>query len=123
MRLVPFQPTDAAVRRLTFIAPVSKEQSLEDRRTRQWSSPDSRERLFQGLDGKAIQVNGRSWQIRVYSICQEPGVWWLQLSLDGDPEYTVTMRTSAFQTAHDTMSRLSGWLSDPSLADETYATA
>ena len=49
---------------------------------------------------------------RFYSICEEPGAWWLQLALEGDPEYTVTFRASLHETAPETLARLSRWLSD-----------
>ena len=121
MRLVPFQPTQAAAHRLTFIAPVSLVQSLKAWADRQRTS---REGLFEELDGEVIRANGCSWRIRVYSICEELGAArWLQLSLDGDPEYAVTMRTSAFQTAQDTIARLSDWLSNRPLADDTVTVA
>ena len=120
MRLVFSRPQDA-VRRLTFIAPLSVPEPVAVRRPMAVAA--ARERLFESLDGRTITVTGRTWEIRVHGISEEPGAWWLQLSLKGSPEYTITMRTPLFQTAHDTMCRLSRWLADPSQADEALTVA
>jgi hypothetical protein len=103
MRLVSTRPPDIA-RRLTFIAPVSAPASE--------ASDAARERLFEGLDGRSISTASHTWQVRIYSISEEPAGWWLQLQLDGEPEYTITMRAPRFQTAHDTLVRLAHWLTD-----------
>jgi hypothetical protein len=83
----------------------------------------ARERLFEGLDGHTISTNGGTWRVRVYSICEEPGAWWLQLGLEGDPGYTVTLRTLLYETAPDTLGRLSRWLGHPSQAEEVLTSA
>ena len=116
MRLVSTRSADS-IRRFTFIAPISAP-TLRGR-----ESESARERLFEGLDGHTISSTSGTWQVRVYSICEEPGAWWLQLSLDGNPEYTITMRTPLAETASDTLCRLSNWLASPSRADETLTVA
>jgi hypothetical protein len=119
MRSVLDQPSDGAFRRFTFIAPVSAEAPGG----RPLASADARERLFEGLDGQPISAGSRTWRVRIYSISEEPTVWWLQLQLDGSPEYTITMRVPRFQTAHDTLCRLSRWLADSTHADEGLTVA
>jgi hypothetical protein len=122
MRLVRTRPDASVVRRFTFIAPVSAApyRSSADRRP----AAAARERLFEGLDGHTISsLTGGTWKVRVYSIREEPGAWWLQLSLDGSPEYTITMRTPLLETAADTLCRLSRWLAAPSKTDETLTVA
>ena len=125
MRFVSTRPSDAAIRRFAFIAPVSAGSSPgASSRSRQPTSDAARERLFKGLDGHAISVSDGTWHVRVYGICEEPGAWWLQLSLEGSPEYTVTMRAPLGQTAPDTLCRLSRWLADsPRTGDETLTVA
>ena len=81
----------------------------------------ARERLFEGLDGHTISGTGGTWHVRIYSICEEPGAWWLQLALEGNPEYTVTLRTPLLETAPETLCRLSHWLASQSPADEALA--
>ena len=114
MRLVSSRSADAAIRRLTFIAPVSVDPKLTTTRYRQMAA--ARERLFEGLDGHPISGAGGTWRVRVYSICEEPGAWWLQLALEGNPEYAITMRTPLDETAPEMLCRLSRWLSGPSQA-------
>ena len=118
MRLVDNRSSDAASRRLTFIAHVSADLPS----SRETTTADVRERLYEGLDGQSIAVGSRTWQVRIYSICDEPAAWWLQLQLEGDPKYTITMRTPRFQTAHEMLYRLAAWLTDPH-ADEAITVA
>jgi hypothetical protein len=110
--------SDVAFRRFTFIPKVSPDRPGG----RQFTTADIRERLFEGLDGQSIVVGSSTWQVRIYSICDEPAAWWLQLQLDGDPKYTITMRTPRFQTAHEMLHRLASWLTDPR-ADEAITAA
>ena len=120
MRLVP-RTADATTRHLTYIAPVSVAPIRGAFRYRQMV--EARERLFEGLDGHTISASGGTWQVRVYSICEEPGAWWLQLALEGSPEYTVTLRTPLLETAPETLSRLSRWLAKTSQADDVLTVA
>jgi hypothetical protein len=121
MRLVSTRPADAAIRRLTFIAPISAVPTVGTMHDRQLAA--ARERLFEGLDGHTISGIGCSWRVRVYSICPESGGWWLQLALEGKPEYTITLRTPLFETAPDTLGRLSRWLAGSAQADEALTVA
>ena len=115
MRLVSTRPTGAAIRRLTFIPPISANPTRTIARDGQLTA--ARERLFEGLDGHTISGAAGTWRVRVYSICEEPGAWWLQLALEGKPEYTITIRTPPLETAPDTLCRLSRWLANPSGAE------
>jgi hypothetical protein len=121
MRLVSSRPGDAVTRRLTFIAPISADLTRGTSRYRQ--AVAARERLFEGLDGHTISGIGGTWRVRVYSICEEPGAWWLQLALEGTPEYAITIRTPLLETAPDTLGRLSRWLAGSSKADEALTFA
>jgi hypothetical protein len=121
MRLVSSRPVDAAIRRLTFIAPISAGPTLTTQRTRELAA--ARERLFEGLDAHTITSVRGTWRVRVYSICEEPGAWWLQLALEGNPEYTITIRTPLLETAPETLGRLSRWLAGSSQADEALTIA
>jgi hypothetical protein len=92
-------------------------------RNRHVPSDAEREQLFETLDGQLIAVNDGTWRVRVYGISEEPGAWWLQLSLEGIPEYTITMRAPMFQTACDISRRLSRWLADSSQMDHIQSVA
>jgi hypothetical protein len=122
MRLVP-RPAHAhaPIRRLTFIAPISVHHAGGASRSRLMVA--ARERLFEGLDGHTISGGGGTWQVRVYSICEEPGAWWLQLALEGKPEYSITLRIPLLETAPETLCRLARWLAGPSQADEALTIA
>jgi hypothetical protein len=115
MRLVP-RTADSALRQLTYIAPITVQPIRGTFRYRQMAA--ARERLFEGLDGHTINRRGRTWEVRVYSICEEPGAWWVQLGLEGDPEYTITFRIPLLETAPETLCRLSQCLDSASQSDE-----
>jgi hypothetical protein len=70
--------------------------------------------LFQELDGRSVSTCDRTWCIRVFSITEENGWRWLQLSLDGDPDYAVTVRANPTDSADQTLRALSAWLAAPS---------
>ena len=122
MRLVSTRSADDVIRRLTFIAPISAALLPNASRPRELTPEAARERLFEGLDGHSISVSDGTWHVRVYGICEEPGAWWLQLALEGSPKYTVTMRAPLFQTAPDTLCRISRWLADSSRTDDETLT-
>jgi hypothetical protein len=115
MRLVPTRRADATIRRLTFITPISADPTLalRDRRL-----AATRERLFQGLDGQTISSSAGTWQVRVYSISEETGAWWLQLALEGPWDYATIIRIPLLETAPDTLGRLSRWISSSPRSDE-----
>lgn len=73
----------------------------------------TRERLFQGLDGQLLSAESGCWRVRVYSIWGERNSWWLQLALEGEPEYTVTMRTALGDDGTQALKSLTKWLAQP----------
>jgi len=77
-------------------------------------TPLTQEHLFDALDGQIVRVFHRTWQVHVYSIWEENGFRWLQLSLDGETPYTATLQTSPLAGADQTLRRLSAWLAKPS---------
>jgi hypothetical protein len=72
-----------------------------------------RERLFENLDGQLLNADSGCWRVRVYSIWGERGSWWLQLALEGEPEYTVTMRTAFGDDGTRALKSLTKWLAHP----------
>jgi hypothetical protein len=81
------------------------------------------EQLFEALDGRTISVFHRTWRINIYSICEEAGWRWLQIGLDGQPDYTVTVRTSPHDTLAETLHALSSWLARPSKTQRVLSVA
>jgi hypothetical protein len=77
-------------------------------------TPLTQERLFDALDGRTIRVFHRTWRVHVYSIWEENGFRWLQLSLEGDTPYTATLQVSPFAGADQALRQLSAWLAKPS---------
>ena len=120
MSLVPTRPRtgDAGLRRLTRVAWITTltiDGSYGSRTSvRSISTTVARERLFDALDGQVIKRAHSSWHVRVYSISEVKGLWWLQLSLEGDPDYTVSMQAALAETGEQTLARLSNWLANPS---------
>jgi hypothetical protein len=76
--------------------------------------PLSAERMFDALHGRTITVSGRHWELEIYSICDEDGWRWIQLALEGDPRYSLTMRLSRLEGVKHVVMALSGWLAKPS---------
>jgi hypothetical protein len=89
-----------------------------------WSTADSgkpadgqelsAERMFDALDGRMITVGGQQWRLEVYSVCDQDGWRWIQLSLEGEPHYALTMRLSLREGIKHVVLALSGWLANPS---------
>jgi hypothetical protein len=103
-----------SARRLLRLAWISNVAPVITRAAESAFTPLSQERLFDALDGQTIRVFHRTWRVHVYSIWEENGFRWLQLSLDGETPYTATLQMSPLAGAEQTIRRLSAWLAKPS---------
>jgi hypothetical protein len=74
------------------------------------SSETSRDALFNGLEGRTVRIFDRVWEVRVYSISEDERGRWLQLSLDGDPDYAVTIGSSPSTGPERIARALTRWL-------------
>jgi hypothetical protein len=100
--------------RLAWIANVSVEDAGSDRSA---ASALSQERLFEALDGRTVGLFHRRWEIRVFGITEQNGWRWLQLTLAGEPEHMLTLRTSVWAGVDETLREVSRWLANPARAD------
>jgi len=72
------------------------------------------ERLREALDGRAVTVLGRSWRLEVYSVLDYAGRRWVQLALEGEPHYMLTLNLAVGAGAHRTLMALASCLANPS---------
>ena len=75
------------------------------------------EDIFQALDGTTVCVLHQSWQVTVYSICEEDGQRWIQIGLRGNEQAedhrTLTLCIRATENARHAIRILSSWLANP----------
>jgi len=72
------------------------------------------DRLRAALQGRAITVSGQSWRLEVYSIFDCAGRRWIQLALDGDPHYMLTLNLAIGAGAQLALMALAACLTNPS---------
>jgi hypothetical protein len=86
-------------------------------------APTDREQIFTALDGRHVQIFQRKWRVCVFSVSEDDGGRWLQLSLEGEPHYMVTVRASFQKTADDTLHALARWVANPSTVNSVLSVA
>jgi hypothetical protein len=94
--------------RLAWISNVTVENTAGSRPSP--ATAISRERLFDALDGRTVGLFHRRWEIRVFSITEQNGWRWLQVTLAGNPEHMLTLRTSVWAGVNETLREISRWL-------------
>ena len=72
------------------------------------------ERLLEDLDGRAVTVLGQSWRLEVYSVLDYAGRRWVQLALEGEPHYMLTLNLAVGAGAQRTLMALASCLANPS---------
>jgi hypothetical protein len=72
------------------------------------------DRLHAALHGRAVTVSGQSWRLEVYSIIDCAGRRWVQLALDGDPHYMLTLNLAIGAGAQLALMALVSCLANPS---------
>ncbi len=80
-------------------------------------------RLFEALDGRALFVDHKNWQINVFSVHDEDGCRWVQLALEGPDNHPLTLRMSQYESVKAVVYTLISWLSDPSATDHVLEVA
>jgi hypothetical protein len=69
--------------------------------------------MFALLDGRIVTAAGGRWRLDVFSVCDHEGSRWIQLALDGEPRYALTMRLSPREGIRHGLFVLAGWLANP----------
>ena len=67
--------------------------------------------LFATLDGRSITMPNGAWLIEIHSIFDEAGFRWIQLTLKGNPPYSMTFQINSGDDADEAVRALSMWLS------------
>ena len=72
------------------------------------------ERLREALEGRAVTVSGQSWRLEVYSVLDYAGRRWVQLALEGEPHYMLTLNLAVGAGAQRALLALAACLANPS---------
>ena len=72
------------------------------------------ERLREALEGQAVTVSGQSWRLEVYSVLDYAGRRWVQLALEGEPHYMLTLNLAVGAGAQRALMALAACLANPS---------
>jgi len=72
------------------------------------------ERLREDLEGRAVTFHGQSWRLEVYSVLDYAGRRWVQLALEGEPHYMLTLNLAVGAGAQRTLMALAACLANPS---------
>jgi hypothetical protein len=76
------------------------------------------ETVFSALDGRELIVLGRRWKTEVFSVCELGGCRYVQLSLQGEQQYMLTLRVASSADIKQLVPRLLSWLAHPSSSGE-----
>jgi hypothetical protein len=79
--------------------------------------PVDADELFATLDGRSITTPQGAWFVEIQSIFDDPRYRWIQLTLTGDPPYTLTFRVNPGDDADEAVRALSLWLSTTASQD------
>jgi hypothetical protein len=82
------------------------------------------EELFQALDGRVLLAPSGPQRVEVFSVRDEAGVRWVQLALKGEASRKfLTVSLKLEDTAHQAISTLSAWLTDPTATNNVFNVA
>ena len=74
------------------------------------ANPLDADELFATLDGRSITTPQGAWFIEIQSIVDEAGLRWIQLTLTGNPLYSLTFQVNPGDDADEAVRALSLWL-------------
>ncbi|MEO8483473.1 MAG: hypothetical protein ABI634_14770 [Acidobacteriota bacterium] len=80
--------------------------------------PGESESLFAALDGRELIVLGKKWIVEVFSVCALGGCRYVQLSLQSNQQFMVTLRVASGTDIRQLIPRLLTWLAHPSSSGE-----
>jgi hypothetical protein len=72
------------------------------------------DRLFVGLDGRALSVAGGDWLVNVFGVSDQAGHRWVQLAVAGSKYYMLTLCLSPGDGVAQALLALSSFLMNPS---------
>jgi hypothetical protein len=89
--------------------------SVRSVRSRRSASVDlvDPERLFAGLDGRAVTVAGDDWRVNVFGVLDQAGRRWVQVALNGSKYYMLTLCLAPGDGVPQALLALSNWLHKP----------
>jgi hypothetical protein len=75
------------------------------------------DQLFDLLDGHVLPGSRRASRLNIYSICDGHGARWIQLSLRGQPDRSLTLQVSQHEGVEEILRKLTKQI-DGTPADE-----
>lgn len=86
--------------------------------------PVTPQELFVALDGRGIAAAGDRYRIEVFSVRDEAGNRWVQLTLAGDrARHMLTLRLRTGDNTQHAIFALSAWLADPAASADIFNVA
>ena len=69
--------------------------------------------FFNALDGQCLSIDGRAWNVCVFSVTDANEDRWVQLALEGGDRKVLTLRLVPSQHPEQAFVSLSRFLTDP----------
>ena len=69
--------------------------------------------FFSALDGQCLSVDGRAWNVCVFSVTDANEKRWVQLALEGRDRKVLTLRLATSHVPEEAVASLSCFLVDP----------
>lgn len=69
--------------------------------------------IFNALDGRCLSVDGRDWNVHVFSVTGADETCWVQLALDGSGRQVLTLRLAPTSNPQQALDSLLCFLTDP----------
>ena len=79
------------------------------------------EEIFKGLDGHCLSVDGREWNVCVFSVSDTNESRWVQLALEGRNRQVLTLRLAPSQNPQQAVASLFCFLTDPLATPDVYS--
>lgn len=77
--------------------------------------------LFAALDGQCLSVDGRAWNIYVFSVTDMNDNRWVQLALEGRHRRVLTLRLPPSHHREEAFASLCCFLTDPLANQDVYS--
>ena len=77
--------------------------------------------LFNALDGRCLSIDGRAWNLCVFSVTDANEIRWVQLALEGLDRKVLTLRLPPSQHPEKAFASLCCFLTDPLAATGVYS--
>jgi hypothetical protein len=85
------------------------------------SSAVPADEFFNALDGQCLSIDGRAWNLCVFSVTDANEIRWVQLALEGRDRKVLTLRLAPSQHPEKAFASLCSFLTDPLATTDVYS--